>query len=198
MGAPGVFAFYASALAVTMVAAIFSREIMLRIAITVIVASWFITKFWRMSELNPGLGYTILDVALTCIFYLIWKNPRKTIRTLRNGVRYVHAPPNHVIARDLFIIHCFFLALHPFAEIVDLSGNYLGYQGSHEYGYAFWRNRIFDASLLYVIYVSTRRILIIHVPAIRERAWRKAEERYANKGNPKPKNNRTEPDLVEN
>jgi len=186
IGDETVFVAYALALAATITAAIFSRDRMLRFAITVIVISWFITRFWRMTGWSMGLGNLILDVALICTFYLAWKNAKKSVRTTRDGRRYLHQPHNRVFARHLFFIHWLFIGLHFLVELkwINLSGVYFGMERDEEYGYAFWRNRIFDLTWLYVFIISMLRIISRRSMRFQKRILESVRRKY----NPDKKN----------
>jgi len=145
IGVPTIFAVYAVVLAVTMVAAIFSRSAMLRFAIAVIVASWLLTRFWRMSGLFPGAGFLTIDLILVYVFVLAWKRRRR---------------PDRQIVKHMAILHALFVALHFVSELVDLSATVFGREFSHSWMYGFWRNRIFDLCLLYILTLSGIRIVL--------------------------------------
>lgn len=133
-------------MAVAFAAAIFARDDMLRYAMSVIVLSWFLSRFWRMAFGPEGFGFLVIDVFLAGVFLQRWLY----------GLRY-----NRIFAKHLAIIHAMFIVLHFLAATIDLSAqDFFGAERDHDWMYGFWRNRIFEASLLYIISVSAARIAV--------------------------------------
>ena len=144
MGDPSLFALYGSALAVTLVAAIFSQNDTMRFAAVIISLSWILTRLWRMAVPELTAGYIVIDFALFAAFFSRWRNN------------------NDGLAKYLAVFQLWFLILHVLGMMFDLSGNYFGRERSDYWVQAFWRNRIFEVSLLFILTVSAACIAINH------------------------------------
>jgi hypothetical protein len=131
-------------LAVVFTAAILSRDKSLRFAMTMIVIAWFFTRLWRMTLPQYNFGYAGMDAFLGAAFFLYWRGERS------------------FIIIPLIAMQLIYLALHAISASFDLSGIYFGALRSDSWVEAFWRNRLFEITLFYILMTALFRLAIMH------------------------------------
>jgi hypothetical protein len=99
--------------------------------------SFVMTRLWRMGLPQFTAGYAVIDLALAYVFVQRWQ-------THRHGA----------ILWPLMMIQITFLAVHVGGSLVDFSGLMFGAERSHRWVEGFIRNRLFEASNLYVLIMS--------------------------------------------
>jgi len=135
-------------MAATFVAAIFSRDATLRYLMTLIAASWFLTKFWRMGLPEFTFGYALIDGVLLAAFlhrFVTWRS---------------------AVALAEVAVQIAFLILHLAGSLFDFS-DLTGGAMSDAYTETVARNVLFVISLLVVGAPALIRIALIHSPYTR-------------------------------
>ena len=153
IGDPITFLWFASLVAGALAAATAFGPRALREAAILIALSWVISKIFFMNN-RPDSWYFLVDFALLACFS----------RRLLIGKVYIVAP--------LVIIQLLFFILHLFGSHMNFSTTLFGETYSHGFIYDVVKNRLFELSLFWIIYISADRGLIRHVKARRLRVLR--------------------------
>ena len=114
----------------------------LRLAAIMICLSWLATRSWDALFREVTFGFLVIDYLLVCGFALRWRQSRS------------------LMSLQLMQIHALFPVIHFVGYFVDISM----FGQSDTWVQAFLRNRVFEFSLLYIIYNSWVRRSFLNAP----------------------------------
>lgn len=129
-------------MAAALAAAFFARIKPLVWASLWIIGSFALSNLWQFVLPQYTFGFALIDLALLTLFYERWSARRERVLI------------------PLVCIQIAFMALHVGGTVFDFSGIFFGVERSHAWIETWWRNRLFEASNMWIIGASLFRVLM--------------------------------------
>lgn len=129
-------------MAAALAAAFFARIKPLVWASLWIIISFALSNLWQFVLPQYTFGFALIDLALLTLFYERWSTRRERVLI------------------PLICIQIAFMGFHVGGTVFDFSGVFLGAERSHGWIETWWRNRLFEASNMWIIGASLFKVLM--------------------------------------